>query len=98
MNVAFRHPDEPFKDACELKTRFCPYDRPSENVLQLPSITTWESFSIFQQTLWVMDETEARWNKLKIDYPTMHVAGTANPSLIFPANFPVPTISSPHPS
>ena len=76
LNAAFRHPDEPFKDACELKTRFCPYDRPNENILQLPSIATWESFSIFQQTLWVMDETEARWNKLKVDYPTMHVAGT----------------------
>jgi hypothetical protein len=74
VSLSFRHPDEPFADTCELKTRFCPYDRASENLLVLPSLKVWEQFTIFQKALWLMDETEARWNQLKATYPAMKTA------------------------
>jgi hypothetical protein len=43
-----------------------------ENViLKLNSTEVWDRLTIFQQALWVIDETEAQWQRIIKSYPTL---------------------------
>jgi hypothetical protein len=44
--------------------RFCPFDRKDEVINKLPDDIIWKNFTPFQQALWIMDETEARWHQM----------------------------------
>ena len=45
----------------------------SEDVRLKVSPHVWDSFDHFQRSLWIVDETEARWCQLLKMYPTMNV-------------------------
>ena len=72
VSLSFHNPKFPIKDICkELVTRYCPYDREDEVILKPPSRDIWDKFTVTQKAFWIMDETEARWNKLVNEHPHM---------------------------
>ena len=72
VSLTFHNPKFPIKDICkELVTRYCPYDREDEVILKPPSKEIWTDLNTVQQAFWIMDETEARWNRLKNENPDM---------------------------
>jgi hypothetical protein len=44
---------------------YCPYQNTDSVLLTPPSRKRWESLNAFQQALWLIDETEARWQAFK---------------------------------
>jgi hypothetical protein len=58
-------------DPVELMIRFHPFERPNDVILKIPQ-ATWDKFSNYQKSLWVVDETEARWQWIiKKKYPSL---------------------------
>ena len=73
VSLSYHRPNKPMVELCrELITRFCPYDRVNEVINKPPSTDIWNNFTVTQQALWIIDETEARWLKLINDNPMMN--------------------------
>jgi hypothetical protein len=73
ISLSFDRPNHQYTDICgSLWYRFCPYDRESEVILHPPSKEVWNALSIFQKALWIVDETEAQWNKLVEEHSGMN--------------------------
>ena len=69
ISLSFDRPNHQYTDICaSLWYRFCPYDRENDVILHPPSRDVWNAFSVFQKTLWVVDETEAQWNRLVAEH------------------------------
>lgn len=65
ISLSFDRPNRQYTDICSsLWYRLCPFDREHDVILHPPSRDAWKALSIFQQALWIVDETEAQWNKL----------------------------------
>lgn len=61
-----------FKFICKgLVTRYCPTDR-VQDILLVPPEKVWNTLSLFQKALWMVDEAEARWQYLVELYPSTH--------------------------
>jgi hypothetical protein len=73
VSLSFHNPKFPIKDICkELVTRYCPYDRENEVIYKPPSKEIWDNFHVVQKAFWILDETEAHWQKLLNDHPYMN--------------------------
>jgi hypothetical protein len=52
--------------------RYHPFEGEDRVILQIPGgNATWDAFSMAQRVLWVIDETEARWQWILSEYPTI---------------------------
>ncbi len=40
-------------------------------LLHPPDAATWAKFTVFMQAMWIIDETEARWNAIKLENPNL---------------------------
>ena len=75
LSLTFKNLTEQYADLCAhegLMYRYCPYDRQDEVVLSPPNRTAWRGMTVYQHALWMIDEVEARWLKLKEKYPQMN--------------------------
>jgi hypothetical protein len=64
--ISLEHPGSSHKhheDPTSLITRYHPFERPHEVILKLNE-ATWDSFTDYQKALWIVDETEARWQHM----------------------------------
>jgi hypothetical protein len=75
LSLRFSAPGKPMRDLCkELWFRFCPFDphmRAQEVVNNVSSKVFNNEFTNFQRALWIIDETEARWQRLVKEHPDM---------------------------
>ena len=75
QSLRFSAPGKPMRDLCkELWFRFCPFDpylRAQEVVNNVSSKIFNKEFTNFQRALWIIDETEARWQRLIKKHPDM---------------------------
>lgn len=74
LSLSYERPDEPWAEIgiCEgLITRYCPFDG-HMSLLGPVNSEVWEQLSTFQRALWIMDETEAKWNEITTLHPTMN--------------------------
>lgn len=53
----------------DFTVNYCPTTNPHSVILHPPSLESWNNLTAFQQTLWIIDETNARWHKFKQMYP-----------------------------
>jgi hypothetical protein len=53
----------------DFSVNYCPYNNPNAVLLHPPSTEAWSNLSAFQQCLWIIDETNARWEKFRETYP-----------------------------
>jgi hypothetical protein len=51
--------------------RYCPFERKELVINKPPSHAAWVNFTVFQQSLWMIDEIEARWQRLITMYPNL---------------------------
>jgi hypothetical protein len=63
----------PKSDLCDqLFVRLCPYDRPEDVVIKIPGgASVWRGFSKYQQAMWMLDETEARFRLYAEQFPSV---------------------------
>jgi hypothetical protein len=52
-------------------TRFCPFERTDEVLLKVKSEELWGNFTSVQKAFWLTDETEARWQQLRSQFPDL---------------------------
>jgi hypothetical protein len=70
FSLVYHSSGKMISDVCTaFAVNFCPYSNPHAVILHPPSRETWTSLSGFQQCLWLIDETNARWERFKIKYP-----------------------------
>mmetsp|Transcript_7168 Transcript_7168/g.10663 ORF Transcript_7168/g.10663 Transcript_7168/m.10663 type:complete len:311 (+) Transcript_7168:437-1369(+) len=50
---------------------YCPFHNIPAVVLNPPNRSVWQKFTVFQQALWLIDETEARWRQLVCKYSSV---------------------------
>jgi hypothetical protein len=61
------------RDICaSMAVGFCPYQNEQAVLLHPPKRHVWDQLDHFQQALWLIDETEARWQAFKRDHLDMH--------------------------
>lgn len=63
-------------DICtDFSVNYCPYSNENAILLHPPSQEAWKNLSSFQQCLWIIDETNARWERFKERYPHIRYDG-----------------------
>jgi hypothetical protein len=67
FSLMYMAPHIVLRDLSDMMFRYHPYERETEIVLKPPSKQVWMNFTVFQQALWYIDETEMRWQKLIAD-------------------------------
>lgn len=74
LSLTFDTPKHQYDDLCNnrgLVYRYCPFERTDDVILKVPSKKIWNEFSIFQKALWMVDETDARWQRLLREFPKL---------------------------
>lgn len=72
LSLIYKTPTEQHQHIChDLVTRYCPFNRIEDVALHPPDRQTWRQMTIFQQAMWMVDEVEARWNRLLTRHPSM---------------------------
>ena len=69
LSLTWQKPGDAFPNICNLRFGFCPFHRTGDLATAAPSAELWARWSVFQQALWVVDETAARWEALRASHP-----------------------------
>lgn len=73
-SLMYRSPHHPKTDLCaDVVLGYCPYMNPSSVLIRPISQDAWKNLSVFQQMLWFIDETEARWRHFKQKYTNSNI-------------------------
>jgi len=72
FSLLYRSSGRTISDICSSFTvGFCPFHNENNVILQPPSEEKWRLLTPFQQCLWLIDETEARWRAFTAAYPNI---------------------------
>jgi hypothetical protein len=65
-SLMYRSPGHPRTNLCaDVKYGYCPYKNSGSVILHPVSEEAWNKLDVYQQMLWLIDETEARWQLFK---------------------------------
>ena len=71
LSLMYKSPGEPRETICDMTFSYCPSERTKTNIIPVVSQATWDSMTVFQQSLWLTEEVEQRWRRLVHNYPSI---------------------------
>jgi hypothetical protein len=80
LSLTHTVPNRPIlTDVCNLTFGYCPYQKEEDVILKIPRNdfqedhkVIWDGLRSFQQALWMIDETELRWQRILQRYPSLN--------------------------
>jgi len=63
-SLSYSHERVKHPHICSMRFRYCPIERPATVINNPSSTAAFNNLTIFQQSLWLMDEVEERWSCL----------------------------------
>lgn len=65
LSLMYQSKSVQYNDICQLTFRYCPLERVDEVIIKIRDKFLWKSLTIFQKALWLIDEVEERFLRIK---------------------------------